>query len=305
MRPSAQSLTQIEYREGGVAFLCVSAQWGVTCITLVCGLFQLPIHADCIKCGETPRPRSTFDRGLGWGSLRMLGEEELARNLAPLLRGHLRGQIMYSWASVLSDDTGESRHAKLQPAGGIGHPLACQAAVEEVAEADLQIGRDHGNEPALSVWICVGQGSIGGEGVVDVRNFAFDRGNQISALAVADNRGEFLALPQPLAALWEDEAVEFSGKPRAKIIDSHANQGGAFLQRPSVARVIAPIIGQLKTCYKAGQHAGRKCRRFFSSLCGVWHFLAVPQVIDGEEDREHRKHQNDCHGPPPGFLMYS
>ena len=70
----------------------------------------------------------------------LLRQEEFAGDLGPLFGGQLNGQVVHGHSAVLGYCAGQRRHAHLQAAGGFGHPLARQAAIQQVAEAGRRSG---------------------------------------------------------------------------------------------------------------------------------------------------------------------
>src|ERR1039458_8964781 len=71
------------------------------------------------------------------------------------------------------------------------------------------------------------------------------------------NAAHLLALADPLAALWERDAVDLAGQLGGKIIHADANQAGAFAERPGVAGVIAQIFRDLEAANQGGMQSGR------------------------------------------------
>src|ERR1700756_1691089 len=65
-----------------------------------------------------------------------------------------------------------------------------------------------------------------------------------------------------------------------------------------------PILRHVKTCHNRRHQARRSSSGFLPSVRRLRGFLSFPQVVNGEEDSEDRKHQNNCHGRPPGFSPF-
>ena len=89
-------------------------------------------------------------------------------------------------STILGNRTGERWNAHLQTTGGFRHPLACQSAIQQVAETGGEIRRENRNEPALAVRIAVQQWLASERSAsLTAGDFAFYWGYEFRLLSIA------------------------------------------------------------------------------------------------------------------------